>query len=105
MKRERGQKSQPEPIGNAVADFLRQSGLADRVEAASVVEAWNGLVGKQIGGVTEALFVTPDGILFVAVKTHAWMTELSLLEPQLVASLNAGGSRPPVRKIRFRLTR
>jgi len=49
--------------------------------------------------------VTADGVLFVAVRTHAWMSELSLLEPELLASLNRNADRPPVRKIRWQLMR
>jgi hypothetical protein len=33
------------------------------------------------------------------------MTELSLLEPELLASLNRRGDRLPVRKIRWQLMR
>ena len=80
-------------------------GLADRVEQASVVPEWPTLVGSQIAAVTEPLSVTADGVLFVAVRTHAWMSELSLLEPELLASLNRGGGRQAVRKIRWQLMR
>jgi len=55
--------------------------------------------------VTEPLSVTADGVMFVAVRTHAWMSELSLLEPELLASLNRREGRPPVRKIRWQLMR
>jgi hypothetical protein len=55
--------------------------------------------------VTEALSITPDGILFVAVKTNAWMTELSLMEPELIRALNLQASARRVRKIRFQLKR
>jgi predicted nucleic acid-binding Zn ribbon protein len=55
--------------------------------------------------VTEPLSVTTDGVLFVAVRTHAWMSELSLMEPELLTSLNSRKDRPPVRKIRWQLMR
>ena len=95
----------PQPISSAIAQFLEQSGLRDRVEQASVVPEWPSLVGAQIAAVTEPLSVTADGVLFVAVRTHAWMSELSLLEPELLASLNQRGERLPVRKIRWQLMR
>ena len=95
----------PQPISAAISQFLEQSGLRDRVEQATVVPEWPSLVGEQIAAVTEPLSVTTDGILFVAVKTHAWMSELSLLEPELLASLNRGGGRAPVKKIRWTLMR
>ena len=95
----------PQPIASAISSFLEQAGLRDRVEQSTVVPEWPSLVGVQIAAVTEPLSVTADGILFVAVKTHAWMSELSLLEPELLASLNRAGGRAPVRKIRWTLMR
>lgn len=102
---ERGSGKRPEPIAAAIAQFLERSGLRARVEQASVVPEWPGLVGEQIAAVTEPLSVTTDGVLFVAVRTHAWMSELSLMEPELLTSLNSRPGRPPVRKIRWQLMR
>jgi len=39
------------------------------------------------------------------VKTHAWMQELTFLEPELLKSLNRDPSRPPVLKLRWMLRR
>jgi predicted nucleic acid-binding Zn ribbon protein len=41
--------------------------------------------------------------LFVAVTTNAWMNELSLLEPELLRSLNTRSGRVPIRRIRWLL--
>lgn len=95
----------PQRISAAISQFLEQSGLRDRVAQASVVPEWPSLVGPQIAAVTEPISVTADGVMFVAVRTHAWMSELSLLEPELLASLNRSGGRPPVKKIRWQLMR
>jgi len=95
----------PQPISAAITQFLEKAGIRDRVEQASVVPEWPTLVGSQIAAVTEPLSVTADGVLFVAVRTHAWMSELSLLEPELLASLNRRGGRQAVRKIRWQLMR
>ena len=98
-------KRKPEALGNVVGAFLKQSKLEARVEMASVVPEWELLVGKQIAKVTQPISVTADGTLFVAVKTNAWMTELSLMEPQLLRALNAKSGRQRVKKIRLRLMR
>jgi len=95
----------PQKISAAITSFLEQRGIRDRVEQATVVPEWPSLVGAQIAAVTEPMSVTADGVLFVAVRTHAWMTELSLLEPELLASLNRRGGRAPVKKIRWQLMR
>lgn len=98
-------KRRPELISSAISQFLEQAGIRERVEQATVVPEWPKLVGAQISAVTEPLSVTADGTLFVAVKTHAWMSELSLMEPELLASLNREPGRQPVRKIRWQLMR
>jgi predicted nucleic acid-binding Zn ribbon protein len=98
-------KRRPVPIREALSGFLAHAGLAKRVRQASAIDDWPGAVGERIASVTKALSITPDGTLFVAVSNHGWMTELSLMEPQLLAALNASGGREKVRKIRFQLRR
>src|SRR5438477_12811145 len=94
-------KKKPERIGTVVANWLGESGLAGRVEQAGVVPEWPLLVGPQIAAVTVPQSITANGTLFVHVTTNAWMNELSLLEPELLRSLNAKTGRIPVRRIRW----
>ena len=96
-----GKKKRPEPIANVVAGWLGTSGLAKRVEQAGIIPEWPKLVGRQIAAVTEPQSITANGTLFVRVTTNAWMTELSLLEPELLRSLNAKDGRTPIRRIRW----
>ena len=98
-------KRKPEPLSNVLGTFLKQAKLDARVEAAQVVPEWESLVGKQIAKVTKPISVTRDGTLFVAVKTNGWMTELSLMEPQILRALNAKVGRARVKKIRLQLMR
>jgi predicted nucleic acid-binding Zn ribbon protein len=94
---------QMKPLGEALASYLTSSGLAARVEQATVIPEWATLVGPQIGAVTEPLLITADGTLFVAVTTSPWMAELTLMERQLLTTLNRVPGRAPVTKIRYRL--
>jgi predicted nucleic acid-binding Zn ribbon protein len=96
-------RRRPERVSDVIAGFLKESGLAARVDQAAVIPEWPTLVGAQVAAVTEPRSVTPDGTLFVWVTTHAWMTELSLLEPELLRALNAKPDRKPVRRIRWQL--
>ncbi len=98
-------KRRPVPISDALTGFLKRSGLEKRIAQAGAVEDWAAVVGDKIAAVTRADSVTPDGTLFVSVLTNAWMTELSLLEPELLKALNSAEGRPRVRKIRFQLRR
>lgn len=95
----------PEKLGDVLATFLQQAGLTERVAQAAVIQEWPRVVGPQIAKVTDPLFLQQDGTLVVAVKTHGWMTELSLHEPELMRQLNADASRPPISGIRWTLRR
>ena len=103
MSDERRRK--PAAIGDVLAGYLERSGLAERVEQAAVLPEWPALVGAQIASVTEPRSITPDGTLWVSVRTHAWMSELSLLEPELLRKLNARPLRQPIRRLRWQLQR
>jgi predicted nucleic acid-binding Zn ribbon protein len=98
-------KRKPERVSNVVAEFLAEKGLTGRVEQAGVIPDWAELVGPQIAAVTDPRSVSANGTLFVAVTTNAWMTELSLLEPELLRSLNRRAERPPIKRIRWQIRR
>jgi predicted nucleic acid-binding Zn ribbon protein len=101
----RDKRIKPEPIGRVVSEFLEGKGLTLRVQQSSVIDDWAGIVGPQIANVTQAMSITPDGTLFVSVTTNGWMTELSLMEPELIRALNTQASARRVKKIRFQLKR
>lgn len=96
-------KKKPESLGHLVASFLGESGLAERVDQAAIIPDWPKLVGPQIAKVTTPQSISANGTLFVQVTTNAWMMELSLLEPELLRSLNGDPKRVPVRRIRWLL--
>lgn len=93
----------PESLAKLLAGFLEESGIAGRVEQATIVPEWASLVGEQIAAATQPLSITPDGTLFVAVRTNSWMTELSLMEPELLAALNTRTGRSQIQRIRWQL--
>jgi len=97
--------AKPSSVADVLARVLAEAGIAERVEQAAVVPEWPSLVGEAVAAVTAPLLITSDGTLFVAVTTNAWMTELSLMEPELLRAINGKPGRPPVRKIRWQLKR
>ncbi len=94
-------KRAPAALSDVLASVLSKAGLSERVAQAGVIPEWPRLVGGQIASVTEPVALQQDGTLVVMVTTHAWMQELSLLEPELLRSLNADTTRPPVAKLRW----
>jgi predicted nucleic acid-binding Zn ribbon protein len=47
--------------------------------------------------------VGPDGTLFVRVATSAWMNELQLMTPEIMAKINAGRGQGRVKAVRWLL--
>lgn len=98
-------KRTPTRVDEALTSYLERAGIAARVDQATVVPEWRTLVGDQIAAVTSPHAIAQDGTLFVAVTTNAWMTELSLMEPELLRVLNAKAGRTPITRIRWQLMR
>jgi len=88
-------------IGEALAEYLKRTGLKRRIDQAGVVDEWARLVGPQIARVTVAEGVSEDGVLFVRVATAAWMQELQLQSPMILKKLGLGGR--PLRRIVWRV--
>ncbi len=74
-------------IAEAMKGYLARSGLRDRLEQSGVIEEWPRLVGPQIARVTTPDSVARDGTLFVRVASAAWMQELQLMTPTVLARL------------------
>lgn len=100
-----GRKRSPAKVGDVLASILDSAGLSERVAQAAVIPEWSRIVGGQIAAISEPVALQQDGTLVVAVKTNAWMNELSLLEPELLRSINHDPDRPPVVRLRWVLRR
>lgn len=95
----------PERLADLLSQFLKRSGMEARIKQSAVLEEWPNLVGPEIGSVTRALSITDDGTLFVAVRNHAWMSELTMMERELLASVNRITGDKPILKLRWTLMR
>lgn len=100
-------KRPPEALANLLAAYLKDSGLEKRVAQAEVIPGWAASVGDKIAQVTQPLFVTKEGVLFVAVQNHSWMSELQLMEPELLKALNGRSEKKEllITRLRFQLLR
>ncbi|MGD8277180.1 MAG: DUF721 domain-containing protein [Gemmatimonadota bacterium] len=87
-------------LADALAGYLKASGLEERFEEAAVVPEWAERVGPAIAAVTTPLSVS-HGTLRVGVRSSAWLSELHLVEREIVRRLNAGRARGRINRIRF----
>jgi hypothetical protein len=49
--------------------------------------------------------VSTNNVLIVSVKTHSWMSELALLEREILATINRATPGNPIAKIHWQLMR
>ncbi|HXI64036.1 MAG TPA: DUF721 domain-containing protein [Gemmatimonadales bacterium] len=101
---EHRRSGRPTAIGVALERYLAKAGLAQRLAQAQVIPDWPRLVGPQIAHVTAPESVSPDGTMFVRVTTSAWMNELQLMGPQIMAAINAGRGAGRIKAIRWLLS-
>jgi predicted nucleic acid-binding Zn ribbon protein len=94
-------RGKPTRLGDALAGYLKAEGLAERIGQAEVVNAWPALVGERIAQAAAPESVTPDGTMFVRVKSSAWRQELSLMTPEVLALINAGRTTGRIKRIRW----
>lgn len=95
----------PERLADLLSQFLKRRGLDARVRQSAVLDEWGTLVGPEIAAVTRPLSIAEDGTLFVAVRNHAWMSELTMMERELLASVNRITGDKPILKLRWTLMR
>ena len=93
-------RGKPMRVAEALAGYLEKSGIADRIEAVATAEDWPERVGERIAQVTEPRGVE-NGVLFVAVRSSAWLMELRMMEGEIRRRLNEGRERGRIAKIRF----
>jgi predicted nucleic acid-binding Zn ribbon protein len=93
-------KGRPAKLGDALQEYLQQSGLSERIEEAAILPEWEERVGAAIAAVTVPVRVS-RGTLLVAVRTSTWLMELRLMEREILGRINEGRDRGRIQKIRF----
>jgi predicted nucleic acid-binding Zn ribbon protein len=96
-------KGKPTKLGDALQSYLRESGLDERVEEATILPEWAERVGAAIAAVTVPVRVS-RGALIVAVRSSGWLMELRLMEREILRRLNDGRDRGRIERIRFVMT-
>ena len=93
--------NQPRRIGEAINDLIGELGMRERVDAATVVEAWAELAGPQINAVTRSVRFE-KGTLTVYLTRATWRQELHFRRSIWMEQLNDKLGRALVREVVFR---
>lgn len=81
--------SGPRAVGDLVGEFLDRHGLDEEVARQKATEDWPDVVGPRIAEATEPRSVS-NGVLFVAVRSSAWLMELNMMKHEILQRLNDG---------------
>ena len=91
----------PVPIREAMLSLVRDLGIAPKMAQYDVIAAWPEVVGPQIARVTSPERME-NGVLYVAVTTAPWRTELAMKRLDLIEKLNTRIGTRALNDIRFR---
>jgi predicted nucleic acid-binding Zn ribbon protein len=90
----------PARVDAVLQGVLQKHGVDKQVERFGVIELWPEIVGQQLAEVTRVKGVE-DAVLFVEVRSSAWLTELSMMKEAFVERVNARLERAPIERIVF----
>lgn len=79
--------SQPQSLAAVLSELVDRYGYRERLDAARAVEAWPGVAGPAIAGVTEQVWMR-HGALHVKIRSSAWRHQLQFQRPQWRARMN-----------------
>ena len=82
--------------------LLEKLGITKEVASQDALAAWESIVGPHIAEVTRATAVA-NGVLFVNVRSSAWLSELNMMKHELLRRLNAGQGEGRIDRIVLRL--
>jgi predicted nucleic acid-binding Zn ribbon protein len=92
----------PKRVGDLLPGMFERLGIAGELAAQESLVRWAAVVGERIAGVTCPRGVSA-GVLFVDVRSSAWLSELNLMRYDILRRLNAGRSGGRVERIVFTL--
>ena len=91
---------EPQSAGSALQRLLEQLGLDRQLRTYRALMHWDEIVGAQLAQVARPLRIDAH-TLWVAVKSHAWMQELTFHKRTILQRLNARVGEERFREVRF----
>lgn len=90
----------PVRLGDALQDFLKQSGLDRVIREQDVILQWPEIAGEAV-----AKHAIPiefrGGVLFLTVDNATWRSQLHFLKEEMMEKINAFAQRKIVKNIMF----
>jgi predicted nucleic acid-binding Zn ribbon protein len=90
----------PAPLGGALDEFLRESGISLLLKYPQLHAVWLGIVGEEVGAHAR-IAALRNGVLEVAVDSSALMTDIRFHKAALLKDLRAAVRKPFIQNIHF----
>jgi len=84
-----------------MSPWLKRLGVMDGDKQVAIFSRWEKIVGGPVARNTQPLKFS-KGVLQVAASTPAWLQNLDMMKPQLLANLQRELGKGVVKEIRFR---
>jgi len=97
----RPRMKRPTPVADLIEAVFAGKPVQKRLREMRIWQVWEEAVGQQIAAkAMPAAF--RDGTLTVRVSGSAWMQQLTMMKPQIIANLNEAAGEPLVRELFFK---
>ncbi len=88
------------PVSEIIPRVIKSIGLKKKADEIQVMLDWDSIVGSLIAEKTKPAGVR-RGVLKVLVESSAWMNELQLMKPEIIAKIERRFGRNKIKDIRF----
>jgi hypothetical protein len=87
-------------IKDILPSILNKMGINKGIKQAKAIAFWDDIVGDNIAKNAKA-FRARKGILYVAVKSSVWASELQMMEPEIRKKINEYLNNNVIKELRF----
>jgi hypothetical protein len=87
-------------IKDILPSILNKMGINKGIEQAKAIAFWNDIVGDNIAKNAKP-FRVRKGILYVAVRSSVWASELQMMEPEIRKKINEYLNNDVIKELRF----
>ena len=94
-------KSNTQKISEVIDEYLKNSGLTQKLKKARIINHWEELIGKAIAKRTTSIYIKGK-TLFVSLNSSVVKNELMMMRQQIIDTINKRAGETLIEKIVIR---
>jgi predicted nucleic acid-binding Zn ribbon protein len=91
-------KSNTQKISEVIDEYLKNSGLTQKLKKARIINHWEELIGKAIAKRTTSIYIKKK-TLFVSLNSSVVKNELMMMRQQIIDAINKQAGEILIEKI------